>query len=111
MAEMHFRAVDLTVDTVHSGKFFSEIVSKMNVATRPHSKFCLEGSYSSWDLFAMMAFLGLWLWKDPALFGTANSCAIEKASTVILGHAIPAFKRIAHYSLPQYNRNFARVHF
>ncbi|KAJ7750498.1 hypothetical protein B0H14DRAFT_3166893 [Mycena olivaceomarginata] len=38
---------------------------------------------------SMMAALGMWLWSNPSLFGTANSCAIHSASTVILGHNIP----------------------
>lgn len=35
-----------------------------------------------------MAALGLWLWSNPRAFGTANSCAIDSASTVILGNRV-----------------------
>jgi hypothetical protein len=37
----------------------------------------------------LMAALGIWFWSEPGSFGKSNPCAIELASTTILGSRIP----------------------
>ncbi|KAJ6520009.1 hypothetical protein C8R45DRAFT_44248 [Mycena sanguinolenta] len=36
---------------------------------------------------SIMASLGIWLWRNPGLFGSKNTCA--QATTVIIGHPVP----------------------
>jgi hypothetical protein len=36
-----------------------------------------------------MAGLGIWFWNNPRSFGGPNTCAVETASTYILGNPIP----------------------
>ncbi|KAJ7273996.1 hypothetical protein C8J57DRAFT_249710 [Mycena rebaudengoi] len=38
---------------------------------------------------ALMAAFGIWLWSSPRSFGSANMCAIDNASTFILGNRVP----------------------
>lgn len=38
---------------------------------------------------SLMSSLGIWLWRDPSVFGTVSTCAIDDASIVILGKSFP----------------------
>ncbi|KAJ6573159.1 ankyrin repeat-containing domain protein [Mycena vulgaris] len=37
---------------------------------------------------SLMAALGIWLWSNPALFGTAKTCPVDRIYTMILGHPV-----------------------
>ncbi|KAJ7090618.1 ankyrin repeat-containing domain protein [Mycena epipterygia] len=37
----------------------------------------------------LMAALGIWLWSNPRSFGTASSCAVDRAFIIIVGQRVP----------------------